>query len=174
MLPIPYDCTKTSYTKWSILDYAFHCSTNNTHSISQDFFCKWQKSSLNWFKKRIECIGSRSWKLQGLLALGIAKSRDSNDVIHLSVPQLCFPLCWLYSQADSPQLMAGWPPVNMGLQPNLAGKENVFPNKNPGLDFDCCGLGHVCGKGGILAQHYGRGQTIVSYCWYFQFQNWII
>ena len=30
-------------------------------------------------------------------------------------------------------MMASWPPVSMGLQPNLAGKENMFLNKNPGL-----------------------------------------
>ena len=29
-----------SPTKWNILDYVFHCSTNNTHCISQVFFCK--------------------------------------------------------------------------------------------------------------------------------------
>lgn len=52
-----------------------------THCVSQDFFCKWQKFSLNWIKKIIECIGSYSQKLEGLLALGVAKSGGSNDVI---------------------------------------------------------------------------------------------
>ena len=29
-----------SPTKWDILDYVFHCSTNNTHCVNQVLFCK--------------------------------------------------------------------------------------------------------------------------------------
>lgn len=54
-------------------------------------------------------------------------------------------------------MMASWPPVSMGLQPNLAGKENMFLNKNPGLDV-ILWPGPVCVAKGvhILAQHYDR------------------